>query len=178
MVEAALKEKLDSFQTMKNDYSRLYELVDILCAIESTKGNPQYAALLGYFDSSSGVTPIVNKLPYAMQEKWTYRAAKYKKDHCVTYPPFEFFISFVREICETKNDPGLIFDSQRRDKKPKETVYARKHEIDIATQTSETDIKTLDSPRKRCPTPYPRATGSRVPLENDETRCPSRPSRP
>jgi hypothetical protein len=43
---------------------------------------PQYTVLLSYFNSSSGVLPIINKLPYNIQEKWTMRAANYKKQQC------------------------------------------------------------------------------------------------
>jgi hypothetical protein len=32
--------------------------------IESLVANPQYTVLLSYFNSSSGVLPIINKLPY------------------------------------------------------------------------------------------------------------------
>jgi hypothetical protein len=61
MVDASLKTKLANFPKMSNkDTKRLYEL--------------QYI-LLGYFDSSSGIRPIVAKLPYTLQEKWTSRAS-------------------------------------------------------------------------------------------------------
>jgi hypothetical protein len=39
--------------------------------IESLMANPQYTVLLSYFNSSSGVLPIINKLPYNIQEKWS-----------------------------------------------------------------------------------------------------------
>ena len=42
----------------------------------------------GYFDSSSGIRPIVGKLPYGLQEKWTTRASTYKSRHDVPFPPF------------------------------------------------------------------------------------------
>jgi hypothetical protein len=51
--------------------------------IESLMANPQYTVLLSYFNSSSGVLPIINKLPYNIQEKWTMRAANYKKQYSV-----------------------------------------------------------------------------------------------
>ena len=61
MVDASLKTKLANFPKISNkDTKRLYEL--------------QYI-LLGYFDSSSGIRPIVAKLPYTLQEKWTSRAS-------------------------------------------------------------------------------------------------------
>jgi hypothetical protein len=60
---------------MAHCVKKLYELVDIMIEIESLMANPQYTVLLSYFNSSSGVLPIINKLPYNIQEKWTMRAA-------------------------------------------------------------------------------------------------------
>ena len=48
---------------------KLYELSDILTQIESLKEDAKYATLLAYFDSSVGVSPVVVKLPYNLQEK-------------------------------------------------------------------------------------------------------------
>lgn len=52
------------------DPKMLYDLLDILTEIESAKENEQYATLLSYYDSSSGVNPIIGKLPQGQQEKW------------------------------------------------------------------------------------------------------------
>lgn len=41
----------------------LYDLLDIFKEIKSAKENEQYATLLSYYDSSSGVSPISSKLP-------------------------------------------------------------------------------------------------------------------
>ena len=72
MVESALKNKLASFPKLTNkDTKKLYDLADILFEIEATKENKNYKTLLA---SSSGVAPIVAKLPYQLQEKWTNRA--------------------------------------------------------------------------------------------------------
>jgi hypothetical protein len=51
----------------------------------------EYSSLLAYFDSSAGVKPVVEKLPYSLQEKWTTRAARYKTQHKTSFPPFLFF---------------------------------------------------------------------------------------
>ena len=96
MVDASLKTKLANFPKISNkDTKRLYEL--------------QYI-LLGYFDSSSGIRPIVAKLPYALQEKWTSRASSYIERYRVAYPPFVEFVSFIRQISKTKNHPGFMYD--------------------------------------------------------------------
>lgn len=49
---------------------------------------------LAYLDTAHGIKPIVEKLPYNLQEKWITQGSKYKEDHKVGYPPFSFFTSF------------------------------------------------------------------------------------
>ena len=76
MVEAALKQKLDSLKkNSPKEPKKLYHLLDILTEIESAKESPRYSVLLSYFESSSGVIPI-NKFPHGLQEKWTFQASK------------------------------------------------------------------------------------------------------
>ena len=70
MVEAALKRKIDGFAKITSrNFKPLYDLSDILSEIEAVKEDTKYSSLLGYYDSSSGVTPIVRKLPVNLQEK-------------------------------------------------------------------------------------------------------------
>lgn len=80
LIEEALKRKLDHFPNLCNeDYKKLYELTDILAEIQSIMEDDQYHDFLAYYDTSSGVIPIVRKLPHSRQEKWTSRAVWYKK---------------------------------------------------------------------------------------------------
>ncbi|XP_068209384.1 uncharacterized protein [Palaemon carinicauda] len=112
MVEASIKNKLAQFPKLTNkENKRLYELPDILSEIEYYKENPKLRCLLAYFDSSSGIKPIVSKLPYGLQEKWVMRASRYKSQHDVAFPPFKEFTSFIREMSRIKNDPGLDLES-------------------------------------------------------------------
>lgn len=70
LVESALKTKVRDFPRITNrDSKRLYDLVDILAEIEPINEDSNYSALLSYFDSSSGINQIVNKLPFNIQEK-------------------------------------------------------------------------------------------------------------
>ncbi|XP_071138882.1 uncharacterized protein [Mytilus edulis] len=122
MVEAAIKTKLQKFPKLTNkDHSRLYELLDILTQIESSKENEPFSNLLSYFDSSSGVLPIVDKLPYNIQEKWTTRASQYKLRNNVPFPPFSYLVQFIREVSAVKNDPAFIYSNT-------ETSFSRKNE--------------------------------------------------
>ena len=53
MVEAALKQKLDSFPKVSSkEPKKLYDLLDILPKIESAKENPRYSVLLSYYEAS------------------------------------------------------------------------------------------------------------------------------
>ena len=101
MVEAALKNKLTNFPklTMK-DSQRLYDLADILSEVESAMENPLYKPLLSYYDTSSGINPIVAKLSYQLHEKWTNRAVSHKNQNKVSFPPFTVFA-----VCEG-NEPN------------------------------------------------------------------------
>jgi hypothetical protein len=88
MVDSSIKKKLSSFvKISKKDPKRFFDLSDIVTEIASLKETPEYETLLGYYDSSTGVTPIVNKLPPNLQEKWTNEAIKYKRRYQVAYPP-------------------------------------------------------------------------------------------
>ncbi|XP_076084371.1 uncharacterized protein LOC143055113, partial [Mytilus galloprovincialis] len=113
MLEASLRSKLDKFPTLTNkDNARLYELSDILSEIEYHKENPKLGCLLAYFDSPTGINPVIEKLPYGLQEKWITRASRYKSNHGVAFPPFTELSAFISEISKIKNDPGLIFGSK------------------------------------------------------------------
>lgn len=79
--------------------------MDILAEIEAIKEDPNYSALLSYFDSSSRINPIVNKVPFNIQEKWTMRASNYKTKKSVPYPPFSYFVEFLQEMSKIRNDP-------------------------------------------------------------------------
>lgn len=92
-VEASIRSKLLSFPKLGNkDHQKLYDLSDILIEMQFLKEDPRYNAMLAYLDSSSGIRPIISKLPYGLQEKWTSRAVKYKKEHDAVFPPFEVFV--------------------------------------------------------------------------------------
>jgi hypothetical protein len=87
----------------------LYELSDILSEVQAAKDNPKYEKLLGYFDTSAGVNPVVVKLPINYQNKCWEKATRYKRTHGVSYPPFETFVEFVHDLASMMNDPGFVF---------------------------------------------------------------------
>lgn len=99
-----------SFTKIGNhDLKRLYNLVDLVEEIASVKRQSQYASLFGHFDSPTGIHPIVAKLPTYLQDKWTAEATKYKKLESAVYPPFTFFIDFLKDITRIKNYPSFNY---------------------------------------------------------------------
>ncbi|XP_071158970.1 uncharacterized protein [Mytilus edulis] len=110
--------------------------------------NPMYSTLLSYFNSSSGVSPIVSKLSYSLQEKWTTQASNYKKKHSVPYPPFSFFINFIRDMCQIRNDPAFSYSNSSTSSNTKRSsnpVLTRKVEVSAQSNTRVHDSN------NRCP---------------------------
>jgi hypothetical protein len=134
-IEMALRNKLYEFPKLTNkDSLRLYELCDILAEIESLKRNPVFSQMLSYLDSSFGIKPIVCKLPYGMQEKWTNRAVNYKKVNGVVFPPFSEFVEFVRETSQIKNDPGFDYENEtplRSRNLPVRNFFENRNKVDV-----------------------------------------------
>ena len=117
IIEASIKKRLEDFPKLTNrDGKKLFDLCDILTQIESLKESGPYASQFSYFDTSSGVNPIVSKLPYNLQEKWMTRAMNYKSSHHVPYPPFTYFVKFVEDMAKMKNDPSFSYLNSTMDK--------------------------------------------------------------
>ncbi|XP_052074220.1 uncharacterized protein LOC127712067 [Mytilus californianus] len=148
-VEASLMAKLNNFPKLtQKDNKKLYELVDILSEIESIKEDVKYNSLLAYFDSSSGVLPILNKLPYNIQEKWTNRASQYKREKQVTFPPFTLFVKFIRELSQIRNDPSFAYDQTNQPKKA--YTAAKPPEYKTAISVHKTDVSSDLDLQKQC----------------------------
>lgn len=139
LIENILRKKVANFPRITvKEPKKLYDLSDVMSEIESVKDNEQYATLFAYYDSSIGVNPVVSKLPTHLQNKWTERARKYKKSHEVTFPPFTFFVAFIREISTSMNDPSFDYDvstvtfkTSKEEPTPRQTrtISTRKTEV-------------------------------------------------
>ena len=149
IIEASLKKKLRDFPKLSmKENKKLFDLSDILSEIEARKESDQYKNLLAYFDSSSGVSPIVSKLPFSMQEKWTNKASAYKEANQVPFPPFTFFSKFVRDTAKMRNDPSFCYEGFSQDKcesqypsKPNKTVSFRSQN-QVSVKKTETQKST------------------------------------
>lgn len=116
--------------------------------------DPTLNRSLAYLDSSTGMRPIVAKLPINLQEKWTTRATNYNSQNGVTYPPFTYLIQFVTEMNRIRNDPSFNYqgtcetstncsnrsnfsnDFRRRDSFNKNSVQVKKTAVNTATEVS------------------------------------------
>lgn len=86
VIESAHFKKLDNFPKIINkDNHKLRDLGDLLTELLSAKED-------GYTRS---ISPIVEKLPYGVQEKWISQGSRYKEEYHVSSPPFSFFTYFI-----------------------------------------------------------------------------------
>jgi len=58
-------------------------------------------------DTSRGITPLVQKLPYFLHDKWVSLASHYKEAYRVPYPQFSVFAKFVCDQAKILNDPSF-----------------------------------------------------------------------
>ncbi|XP_059825157.1 uncharacterized protein LOC132393780 isoform X2 [Hypanus sabinus] len=108
IIEAALYRRLENFPKVSaKDHFKLREFGDLLMEIQGAKEDG-YSAGLVYLDTPSGIRPIVDKLPFGLQDKWLTVASEYKEEHGGRFPPFEHLTEFVRKEAKRRNDPSLV----------------------------------------------------------------------
>ncbi|KAL0159525.1 hypothetical protein M9458_043250, partial [Cirrhinus mrigala] len=111
VIESALFMRLDNFPRLSpKDNVKLRELADLLMEILAAKGDA-YLPGLAYLDTPRGITPIVEKLPSSLQEKWLYAGSRFKEENKVSFPPFSFFTHFVGSEAKARNDPSFKFSN-------------------------------------------------------------------
>lgn len=163
VIENALLQRLENFPKISNkDNQRLMELGDILMEVESAKSGGHLPGL-AYLNTARGVNPIVEKLPYGLQERWVTQGSKYKEDYRVPFPPFNFFVKFIRSQAKIRNDPSFAFStssssSHSRPEKPERynnrtPVSVRKTEVSATSPTYQdsTSGKKADETNIQCP---------------------------
>ncbi|KAI4892131.1 hypothetical protein NFI96_008825, partial [Prochilodus magdalenae] len=112
-LEKALFDKLERFPSITNkDPHLLRDLGDLLLEIDSAKSEG-YIPGLFYLDTARGIHPIVDKLPFGLQEKWMTHGTKYKQEHLVSFPPFSVFTAFIRNEASMRNDPSFRSSTPR-----------------------------------------------------------------
>lgn len=144
------------------DNHKLRELGDILLKLECAKVEG-YLPGLAYLDTSRGVNPIVEKLPFSLQEKWIAQGSKYKEDYRVAFPPFSFFSRFIRNQAKIRNDPSFTLytsTNQVSMKSEKPARYSSKtpvtvYKTDVSSEASDHQTKPsktkVENPDRNCP---------------------------
>ena len=106
-IKHTLFSKLENFPKVSyKDPHKLRELADLLMEVEAAKLDGILTGL-SYLDTSRGVCPIVEKLPFGIQEKWKSVGSKYKLQYNVPFPPFSAFADFIRTEARTQTDPSF-----------------------------------------------------------------------
>ncbi|PIK50724.1 hypothetical protein BSL78_12362 [Apostichopus japonicus] len=109
-IEHALFSRLENFPKLTpQDKSKLQQLSDLSSGITGRERRGHTPGLL-WLDTHRGVNPIVEKLPYGLQERWMSRGFKYKIEHNVPFPPFRVFAEFVRQQAKVRNDPSFALN--------------------------------------------------------------------
>ncbi|XP_069105757.1 uncharacterized protein [Argopecten irradians] len=145
LIESSLRTKIAKFQRIvTKDYSRLYDILDVLSEIQSLKEDPRYESLLSYYDSSTGINPVVAKLPLHLQTKWTERATRYKVTHKVPYPPFSHFVNYISDMSSMSNAPSFKYTYEGQEGIQRKNFQTKK------TTTFQTPV-TSEQDRPACP---------------------------
>ncbi|XP_037399818.1 uncharacterized protein LOC108416929 [Pygocentrus nattereri] len=160
IIEKSLFDRLINFPKVTNkDPVKLRELSDLLHELEAAKLEG-YLPGLSYLDTARGVAPIVEKLPYNLQERWLRQGFKYKATHGVTFPPFSFFCEFVCDEARARNDPGFrlqpgnteyLKQSATAKKPQKSLVFAHKTDISQEKVKWEVSGHKAGDVEKQCP---------------------------
>lgn len=110
-IERALFTRLENFQKIGNrDSQKLRDLADLLPEIEAAKED-SFLPGLSYLDTARGIHPILEKLPYHLQDKWTSYGSRYKEEYQAAFPPFAVFSKFIHDEAKARNDPSSILPS-------------------------------------------------------------------
>lgn len=138
-IEKALFKKLDKFPKISSkDHIKLRELGDLLMELQSAKEDG-YLPGLSFLDTARDISPIVEKLQHALQEKWISKGSRFKDEHtkCL-FPPFSFFAGFICYEADTRNEPSFALSSSSsphvRDKPVYQTgrITVSVHKTDIS----------------------------------------------
>ncbi|XP_061776027.1 uncharacterized protein LOC133568236 [Nerophis ophidion] len=150
IIEKSRFDRLDNFPKISNkDNARLRELGDLLMEIQGFKKDG-YVTGLSYLDTSRGIRPIVDKLPYSLQEKWTSSGFLYKEHNNGCFPPFHYFCVFVCSEAKKRNDPSFTYQYNTTANLDKHIAKGFNSNRPITVH--KTDILTTNSdPNECCP---------------------------
>lgn len=156
-IEKALFEKIDNFPKVSNwDNQRLRELGDLLFEIEAANEDGYLHGLV-YLDTARGISPLLEKLPFYLKQKWMTYGFKYKEDHNAPFPPCSVFSQFIREA-KARNDPGFNGSSSMTPTLKREkmgSVNYRNpvfvHKTSVCKESTDGVGKQVEDPKTLCP---------------------------
>ncbi|KAJ8381227.1 hypothetical protein SKAU_G00020050 [Synaphobranchus kaupii] len=164
-VEHALLKKIEDFPKLTNkDNAKLRELGDILLELECAK-EEGYLPGLALLDTSRGVNPIAEKLPYSLQERWITVGSRFKEEHGVAFPPFSLFSQFVQKQAKVRNDPSFAFATSNSHAPPEAEKAVRHgykapvsvHKTEVTHKSNDGDTSSAEKravePDRECPIP-------------------------
>lgn len=160
-IEGALFARLESFPKISNkEPTKLRELADLLQELQAAKQDG-FLPGLAYLDTARGVAPIVEKMPYNLQEKWMFYGSQIKHERQIPFPPFSVFVKFIQNQAKARNDPSfnIIMPTAPAIKRDKirgppshanQSVAVHKIQVADSSQKGQPKADTPD-PSKHCP---------------------------
>ncbi|XP_061776030.1 uncharacterized protein LOC133568240 [Nerophis ophidion] len=157
VIEDTLFKRIDIFPKIPSkDYTKLRKFSDLLMEMQSAKAKGGLPGL-AFLDTARGLNPIVQKLPFNLQERWITVGANYKRTR-VPFPPFNVFVDFVTQEANARNDPSFNFTFFPKLDKLPWRAYKQKeisvHKTNVVSRynldTQRTANKAVDSD-KLCP---------------------------
>ncbi|KAL3976954.1 C5a anaphylatoxin chemotactic receptor 1 [Sarotherodon galilaeus] len=120
VIEDALFKRIDAFPKISSkDFAKLRKFSDLLMEVQCAKAEGDLPGV-AFLDTARGVNPIIQKLPFYLQERWITVGANYKCTKCVSFPPFSVLVDFVAQEDDARNDPSFNLtpspDAPRPDK--------------------------------------------------------------
>lgn len=159
-IENAFFSRLEAFPKIQSrDNHKLQELADLLEELQIAKQSDKLCGL-AYLDTARGVRPIVEKLPYPLQERWMSQGSRFKRDYNVSFPPFSFFKEFVCSEAEVRNDPSfktlsLTCAPQRKEKCAPVRHPVAVNKTNVTQDQISSPVKSTEkipvNPEKQCP---------------------------
>ncbi|KAL7855848.1 hypothetical protein AOLI_G00194520 [Acnodon oligacanthus] len=159
-METALFNKLERFPKIySKDSQRLRELGDLLLELDSAKAEGCLPGLC-YLDAACGIHPILEKLPFSIQEKWMVQGTRYKQEHHVSFPPFSFFSSFIHAEAKMRNDhsfqltsgnTALLKTERFQRGTVRNPIMVHKTELDSVKNDVRGATKRFEDPNRNCP---------------------------
>ncbi|XP_077389538.1 uncharacterized protein LOC144026608 [Festucalex cinctus] len=147
IIEKSLFNRLDSFPKITaKDNVMLRELGDLLQEIQGAKEDGYLPGLL-FLDTSRGIGPVVDKLPYGLQERWMSHGSQYKEENQGCFPPFEYFCKFICKEAKKRNDPSFNQHNSQIQLKSEKWNFKSSKQIAV----HKTDISPLKDLDKNCP---------------------------